>query len=221
MWKIYTRREGSLYLALETAIYQESLEELQVYLPLCLDHKGGFLASPFSMFHAASEEQAEFTCIGQIEVVCPEDMPTVLMFGYDAWHEGRDEKAFIEDYDSCPNHLRGRRYGLRLSSGELVAGLNTIRFTKDLSGIASVATCKGHRKKGYSRMLLTAVSLLLKEYEGMERFMLFSEPDPSMYEKQGYKILAANHQHFAPSVAMLRANSPLRKEEARFLKTYF
>jgi GNAT superfamily N-acetyltransferase len=221
MWDLYRHRKGQLYLGLQQVIHSESEEHLQAYR--CLYENGDRLhwVRPKTMFFDADSSGPRFQHLGRIEITAPEDIQETLLFGYDAWGDGQDHASFFAGYEKCPNHLRGRRYTLRLPCGALVAGLNTLRFARDLAGIASVATTPEQRGKGYSRLLLTAVSALLTDLEGIQRFLLFSEPDPSMYQRQGYEILPDEYQHFRPSIAMLRASSPLRPEEARFLQTYF
>lgn len=221
MWDLYRHRKGQFYLGLTQVIHSESGEHLQAYR--CLYENGDRLhwVRPKAMFFDEDSAGPRFQHLGQVEVTAPEDIEETLLFGYDAWGNGKDQTSFLAGYEKCPNHLCGRRYALRLSSGTLVAGLNTLRFTRDLAGIASVATAPEQRGKGYSRLLLTAVSALLTDLEGIQRFLLFSEPDPAMYERQGYNVLPEEHQHFLPSVAMLRASSPLRPEETRFLRSYF
>jgi GNAT superfamily N-acetyltransferase len=221
MWDLYRHRKGALYLGYQEVRHSESGAHLQSYR--CLYENGDKLhwVRPMTMFFDEDASGPRFQHLGRIEITAPEDIQETLLFGYDAWGEGRDHESFFAGYAQCPNHIRGRRYALRLPDGALVAGINTLRFARDLSGIASVATAPEHRGKGYSRLILTAVSALLTDLEGVQRFLLFSEPDPSMYERQGYQVLPDEHQHFRPSVAMLRARTALRPQEACFLQTYF
>ena len=44
---------------------------------------------------------------------------------------------------------------------------------------------------------------------------------PAIYEACGFRVLSAEHQHFAPSVAMATEGEPLNESEAALMKRYF
>jgi hypothetical protein len=102
-----------------------------------------------------------------------------------------------------------------------VAGLNTLRFSASVLGLASVATDPAQRGKGYSALLVRGVMELHRFLHGDLRFLLFSEVPPSVYERHGFCVLPAEHQRFLPSVAMATGEAPLSVEEAELLKAYF
>ena len=221
MWNLYRHRKGGIYLSHGESLHSESLEKLVVYRSLYDNPKSKNWVRPSSIFFENLGNDPRFDFLGSIEKLAPEDTNEVLMFAYDAWGENKTPEDFIKSYDQSKNHLRGSRYVLRNKNKKLVAGLNILRFARDLAGIASVATDPDHRKKGYCHLLLKGVLALLEDNDGITRLLLFSEPDPKFYEAVGFKVLSDDHQKFLPSVAMLRGKEDLRESEKKFLTTYF
>jgi len=211
------------YLGLDRALHSETREPHVVYRCLYENDLAKTWVRPSNMFDGLNDAGAlRFEPIGRVRIVEPEDEATVLAFGYDAWGAGRSLRDFVASYQRDRNHLRGTRYLLESLSGERVANLNVLRFARGLMGIASVATAVSHRGKGHARLLLKAVMELKRLESGDKiRFMLFSEVSPRIYEDCGFRLLADEHQHFRPSLAMATGSEPLGGDEAKILKTYF
>jgi GNAT superfamily N-acetyltransferase len=221
-WTVYRHYKGNHYLRLGEAAHSEELSPHVVYRCLYDNPEARTWVRPQTMFEEALDDgRLRFTAMARVRPVQPEDHPTVLAFGYDAWGDGKTLEEFIKSYEHSQNHLRGTRYLLELLEGVPVAGLNTLRFRRGLMGLASVATDPAHRRKGYSALLVRAVMELQRFLHGDLRFILFSEVPPAVYERHGFRVLPAEHQRFLPSVAMATGDTPLSAAEAEFLKVYF
>jgi hypothetical protein len=73
-------------------------------------------------------------------------------------------------------------------------------------------------------MLVRSVLELYRAHAGDDeapRFFLYSEVAPAIYEACGFRVLGAEHQHFAPSVAMATEGDTLSESEAEVMKRYF
>jgi predicted GNAT family acetyltransferase len=174
------------------------------------------------MFEGTIEDgRQRFTPVGRLRLVQPEDLRTVLAFGYDAWKHGKTFDQYCADKDSDPNHVRGTRYLLEDVSGQPVSALNVLRFRESLIGLASVATSPEQRGKGYASLLVRAVMELHRFAQPDTRFLLFSEVKPTIYERHGFRVLPVEHQRFSKSLAMATGEAPLSATEAEFLKAYF
>ena len=221
MWKIYRHYKGALYLGYFRAVHSATEEAFQVYRCLYQNKSGVHWVRPEAMFASRDAAGPRFEELGTVEVAAPEDMAEVLMLGYDAWGEDQDEKSFVQSYERSQHHLRGRRYILRLASGTIVSGLNTLTFSRKLGGIASVATAPQQRGKGYASLLLKATFAILEDQQQLTRLLLFSEIDPQYYARLGFNILPTALQNFKPSLAMLRGDTSLAEDEHSFIEQYF
>ena len=222
MWTIYRHTRGMLYLKLGTALHSESCEPMEVYRTLYDNDMAPLWARPQVMFHEeVAPGQKRFTEVGRIRVAFPEDMSECLAFGYDTWNEGVPFARYVSEYVTSRNHLRGTRYLFELENGDTVATLNTLRFARDLVGIASVAVAPTHRKMGYASTLTRGVMELVRCEAPNTRFMLFSEVKPTMYERLGFKRLPDNMQFHIPSIAMATGDEPISDRDLLFLQEYF
>jgi GNAT superfamily N-acetyltransferase len=223
MWTLYEHTKGGLYLGLGPARHSETEEELERYLCLQPSSLGAAWVRPRAMFHERVGERARFEPVARVRVAMPEDEPTLLAFGFDAWGEGRTLEAFVASYASSQHHLRGTRYLVESLEREPLADLNTLRFRRGFVGIASVATAPAHRKKGHATRLLRAVLALFRDAEPNTRFGLFSEVDPRVYQAVGFERLPDDLQRFLPSIAMATglADRPLDDAESTLFTHYF
>ncbi len=221
-WTLYRHHKGNRYLRLGVAAHSEDLSPQVVYRCLYDNPEARTWVRPQGMFEGLLEDgRRRFTAIGQLRLVGPADLRTVLGFGFDAWHEGRSFDEYCASKDTDRNHLRGTRYLLEDAEGRAVAAMNVIRFSPAVIGFASVATDPAHRGQGHSTLLVRAVMELHRFLHGDVRFLLFSEVPPSVYERHGFRLLPPEHQRFLPSVAMATGDAPLSAEEAEPLKAYF
>ena len=221
-WTIYRHYKGNRYLRLGVAAHSEDLSPQVVYRCLYDNPEARTWVRPQPMFEGTIEDgRQRFTPVGRLRFVQPEDMQTVLAFGYDAWKHGKTFDQYCADKDQDPNHVRGTRYLLEDAAGQPVSALNVLRFRESLIGLASVATSPDQRGKGYASLLLRAVMELHRFAQLDTRFLLFSEVKPAIYERHGFRVLPAEHQRFPKSLAMATGDAPLSATEAEFLKPYF
>jgi GNAT superfamily N-acetyltransferase len=204
------------------AAHSEDLSPQVVYRCLYDNPEARTWVRPQPMFEGTIEDgRQRFTPVGRLRLVQPEDVRTVLAFGFDAWKHGKTFDQYCADKDTDPNHLRGTRYLLEDVSGQPVSALNVLRFRAGLLGLASVATSPEQRGKGHASLLLRAVMELHRFAQPDTRFLLFSEVKPTIYERHGFRVLPAECQRFPRSLAMATGDTPLSASEAEFLKAYF
>jgi len=223
MWTLYKHTKGMLYLKLATALHSESCEPMEIYRTLYDNDLAPVWGRPQGMFHEEiAPGQNRFTEVGRVRVMMPEDEPTYLAFGHDAWGEGMSVERFVATYAQHDrNHLRGTRFLLDSASGEPLASLNTIRFARGLVGIASLSVKPTERGQGYGSTLVRAVMELFRSEDAKIRFMLYSEVNPTMYERLGFNRVADEMQFHLPSVAMITGTEPVTEREVGFLREYF
>lgn len=222
---VHRHWKGPLYLSLGTATSAD--EERVDVLYRCLYDTPE--PRTWSRPRASFEEllpggTRRFTPILRVRRLRPHEERTVLAFGFDAWGGQLSIDDFFASYARSPDHLRGQRYVLESLEGELYANLNVLRFGERAIGIASVATDPRHRGRGYARVLVRSVLELYRAHAGDDeapRFFLYSEVAPAIYEACGFRVLGAEHQHFAPSVAMATGDEALSASEAELMKRYF
>lgn len=221
-WSLTRHYKGNHYLRLGVAAHSEDLSPMVVYRSLYDNTVARTWVRPQAMFEGALEDgRPRFTPVGRLRLVQPADLRTVLDFGYDAWKHGKTFDEYCAAKDADPNHVRGTRYLLEDLTGQPVSALNLLRFGESLSGLASVATATAQRGKGYASLLVRAVMELQRFAQPDVRFLLFSEVKPAIYERQGFRVLPPEHQHFLPSVAMATGDASLSAGEAESLKAYF
>jgi GNAT superfamily N-acetyltransferase len=221
-WTLYRHYKGNHYLRLGVAAHSEDLSPQVVYRCLYDNPAARTWVRPQPMFEGAIEDgRQRFTPVGRLRLVQPEEMRTVLAFGYDAWNNGNSVDDFCASYERDRNHLRGTRYLMEDASGQPVSALNVLRFRASLIGLASVATSPEQRGKGHASLLLRAVMELHRFAQLDTRFLLFSEVRPSIYERHGFRVLPSEYQRFPKSRAMATGDMPLSENEAEFLKSYF
>ena len=221
-WTLYRHYKGNHYLQLGVAAHSEDLSPQVVYRCLYDNPEARTWVRPQPMFEGAIEDgRQRFTPVGRLRLVQPEDLRTVLAFGFDAWKQDKTFDEYCTGKDRDPNHLRGTRYLLENVDGQSVSALNVLRFRESLIGLASVATSPEQRGKGYASLLVRAVMELHRFAQPDTRFLLFSEVKPAIYERHGFRVLPAEHQRFPKSLAMATGNTPLSATEAEFLTGYF
>jgi len=222
MYTIFRHYKGKHYLHLGTALHADSLEPVEVYRCLYDNDAGPMWIRPQAAFHGALDNgQTRFVPIARVRKGAPEDDAELLPFGYDAWNKGRDLDTFLRDYDKSPNFQRGTRYLIESLDGTKWAKLNLLRFQRNVTGVASVATKPEHRRAGHASLLLHAVLEIVKLEEPDTRFLLFSEVRPAIYERIGFRVLPDELQRFLPSLAMATGSTPLKENERRWIEEYF
>ena len=222
MWTVVRHFKGAEYLQLGEARNSEDLSTSILYLSLYKNSLSSLWTRPKDMFLSMMENGSpRFEPVYMIRKAAPDDISELLSFGYDAWGNGKSMPSFLESYNLDQNHLRGQRYLIETLSGEILANLNTLILSKNVIGIASVATKPSMRKKGHAALLIKAVMELLRLENSSYTFMLFSEISPTYYEKLGFTSLPSGNQKFLPSVAMSNGSRDLQSNELALMEHYF
>jgi predicted N-acetyltransferase YhbS len=151
----------------------------------------------------------------------PEDEEELLLLGHDTWGKGISKETFVAQAIRERDHQRGVRFLLEEGNGDKVSKLSVIRFFRGCVGLCSIATRPDKRRLGYGTVLVRAVMELLRFEDPETRFLLFSEVDPDMYERQGFRVLPEPLQRFRPSLAMATGEAALTEVEAACLQEYF
>jgi GNAT superfamily N-acetyltransferase len=195
---------------------------MEVYRTLYDNEMAPVWARPHEMFHEeVAPGQKRFTPVGVLRVAAPEDAARCLACGYDTWGEGVPFDQYVADYIESKNHLRGTRYLLEDIDGGVVATLNTLRFAQGLIGIAAVAVDPAKRGQGYGSLLVRGVMELFRCEDSRVRFALFSEIDPAMYERLGFKRAPDEFQFHLPSVAMISGEALCAPGDGEIFREYF
>jgi GNAT superfamily N-acetyltransferase len=222
MFPLYRHYKGKHYLRIATVTHSETLEPHVFYRSLYDNPVSGSWVRPEAMFlENMPDGTPRFDPIGGIRIATPEDERELLLFGHDTWGRELSAEAFVTQAMRERNHMRGIRYLLEAPNGERMSKLSVIRFFRGCAGFCSIATRPDKRGLGYGTVLVRAVMELLRLEEPEMRFLLFSEVDPVVYERQGFRALPESEQRFRPSVAMVTGKAPLTEREAACLKEYF
>lgn len=222
MFPLYRHYKGNFYLRLATVTHSETLEPHVVYRSLYDNPVSRSWVRPEAMFlENMPDGTPRFTPIGGIRVATPQDEEELLLFGHDTWGKDHSQSEFLEDAVVGRNHRRGTRYLLQDVDGYPVSKLGVLRFSPTVAGLYSIATRPDMRRRGHGSLLVRAVMELLRVEESEMRFLLFSELDPGMYERQGFRVLPESLQRFRPSLAMATGDTALTEIEVSFLQEYF
>lgn len=222
MWTIYRHTRGLLYLKVGTALHSESCEPMEVYRTLYDNDMASMWVRPQEMFHEeVSPGTRRFSEVGVLRIAAPQDLTEILSFGFDAWGNNQTLQEFCASYEQDANHQRGQRYLLELPSGTIVGNVNTIRFSKDVVGLASFSVAPDKRRNGYGTILMRAVMEVLRIENPNVRFLAYSEVKPTFFERLGFQRLPASQQLYASAVAVSTGLQPLSEQELLFFKKYF
>lgn len=223
MWTIYQHHKGMHYLHLGKCVHSESNESYESYLALYDNPRGQLWVRPSGMFHdnGGPRGSKRFVAIARVRKLSFEDAHTVLPFGYDAWGQGKTLSEFVSSYATNANHLRGQRYVLENTEGEILSTLNTLRFREHLTGFAWLATHPDKRKAGHATLLMHAVIALLQNETPEMNFVLHSEIGIRYYERFGFEKAPVEHQHFEKSIAMYLGDQPLRDGDEKLFSEFF
>lgn len=222
MFPLYRHYKGNKYLHITTVTHSETHEAHVVYRSLYDNPVSRSWARPEGMFREHMPDGTpRFTPIGGVRVAMAQDEEELLLFGYDTWGKGLSREGFLANSRASRNHQRGVRYVLQDLNGRALSKVGVLRFARQAVGLYSIATRPDMRRRGHASLLVRAVMELLRLEEPETRFLLFSEVDPAMYERQGFQVLPESLQRFRPSLAMATGEAALSESEASFLQEYF
>ncbi|QDR79935.1 GNAT family N-acetyltransferase [Sporomusa termitida] len=133
------------------------------------------------------------------------EIPFLFQEGYKEWSKSRTFEQYC--IDNSKDDAIGTRYvieesGQILSSAVLMR-LNSIKG-KDVYGLGSILTSKNHRGKGYGSELVKKCINLIPNNNII--IFLYSDINPSYYEKLGFQILPKELQKYENSVCMAYCN---------------
>lgn len=130
-----------------------------------------------------------------------EEIPFLFQEGYQEWSKNRTFEQYC--LDNSKDDAIGTRYVIE-KNGEIVSSLVLIRLKNingmEVYGLGSILTSKKHRGKGYSIELIKKCINLIHSYNTI--IFLYSDINPSFYEKLGFRILSDKLQKYQSSVCM-------------------
>ena len=139
------------------------------------------------------------------------DMPTVHRIAHDTWGDGMPVDEYIALCLVSPKYAKGRWFVLE-EDGEIKSALicyqGAFSLPDNSLGIGSVQTNPQHRKKGFASTLINQVIHRYSEDNAIDAVFLYSDVDPTIYEKLGFVRLSPSFQKYDTSTAMIR---PLQK----------
>lgn len=152
------------------------------------------------------------------------EIPFLFQEGYKEWSKSRTFEQYC--IDNSKDDESGTRYVIEVN-GQIVSSTVLLRLKSinrnDTYGLGSILTSKDYRGKGYGIELIKKCIDLVSN-DGTIIF-LFSDINPSYYEKFGFRILPKNLQKCQKSVCMAYCNelvwSDLLKADVDKLPDYF
>jgi ribosomal protein S18 acetylase RimI-like enzyme len=112
----------------------------------------------------------------------PTEFDQIYRMGSDVWCEG-SEDAYLASCRDSTKYAHGIWYVLESYDGELLSSLIVYDFEEGRYGIGSIATPTSFRKQGHASQLLAEVVRLIEEESPGATLFLYSDIDPSFYEK--------------------------------------
>ncbi len=142
----------------------------------------------------------------QIREPNPSELDDVYRMGFDVWGDGQSIGDYLKGCRASPKYKKGAWFVLVDQEGTLYSSLIAYSLSQNTTGIGSIATPPPLRKRGHASLLIAGV-LERFEKEGFKKTFLFSDIDPSFYEKLGFSALPEHLQKHSGSVCMIRGES--------------
>jgi len=131
-----------------------------------------------------------------------EEISLLFKQGYQEWSKNRTFEQYC--IDNSKEDALGTRYVME-KNGEIVSSTIVIRLEKinerEVYGIGSVLTPQNHRGNSYAAELLRNCLNLV--YEDNNIIFLYSDINPSFYEKMNFRILPTPLQKYEKSICMV------------------
>lgn len=132
------------------------------------------------------------------------ELDVVYKMGIDIWGKNfQTEEDYLNDCRNNKKFKEATWYVLtvdeKLASSLIVYNLGSHQY-----GFGSIATEISMRKKGYAGVL---INLVIQEYEQNDHqadFYLYSDIDPTFYQKFGFISLSPNAQRYKTTTCMIR-----------------
>lgn len=130
-----------------------------------------------------------------------EEIPSLFEEGYQEWSKNRTFAQYC--LDNSKDDIIGTRYVIE-ENGRIVSSAVLLRLKsrlgKDVYGLGSILTSRRHRGKGYGIELIKKCMNLIPPENSI--LFLYSDINPSYYEKFGFQSLPDELQKYAKSVCM-------------------
>lgn len=140
-----------------------------------------------------------------------EEIPYLFQEGYKEWSKNRTFKQYC--IDNNKDDEIGTRYVIE-EDGQVVSSTVLLRLKSingsPVYGLGSILTSKDHRGKGYGIALIKKCIDLASNDNSI--IFLFSDINPSYYEKFGFRILPKGLQKCKKSICMAYCNDSVWNE---------
>lgn len=143
----------------------------------------------------------------------PSDFDVIFEMGFDAWAEKGDSiDAHIERCRASKKYSLGQWFVKDVAGSPkaaLICYENQFDLPKGWIGIGTVATLPAFRNQ---RLASTLIQEVMKHFEEKQKrgFILFSEVNPSLYERLGFQALPSELQQYPHSPCMIRPSSEIK-----------
>jgi predicted N-acetyltransferase YhbS len=145
-----------------------------------------------------------------VRLATPTDLEQIYMMGFDVWAEG-SKKEYLKDCRNSPKYQKGTWYVLTDDSqpeSQVLSSLIIYDLPEGHLGLASLATAKAFRKRGYASHLMSQVLVQLEKQRPAKAIFLYSEIQPEFYEKFNFAKLPKPAQRYKSKTCMVRCQSP-------------
>ena len=159
----------------------------------------------------------------QLRAAQPRDMETVFMMGFDVWRDGLSREEYLAACQISPKFEKGKWWVLETAEGKIMSSLITYSLAKGVVGLGSIATDYEFRKQGFASELIRQVITYLEGSKAVQAFFLFSDIDPTFYEKLGFGVVGRRVPGHPHTVCMVRPDNirHLYGEDGYSLPSYF
>lgn len=140
------------------------------------------------------------------------EYPKVYQAGYKEWPKGRTFEQYVKDNQK--EEAYGTRYGYVNSENKLIASLIVLSLTVKTAngevlpifGLGSIVVDEQYQGNGYGKAMITECLRLIETDNNHAVFMLYSEINPSYYNKFGFHPLPKKLQKYEAGCCMVRCN---------------
>ncbi|MFX3617128.1 MAG: GNAT family N-acetyltransferase [Sporolactobacillus sp.] len=126
------------------------------------------------------------------------DLNAIYTMGYDVWGEGLNPTDYIELCRRSTKYPKGNWYLLE-EKGNPLSSLIIYHLSVHLMGIGSVATSQDFRNQGNASILLKKI---IKLYLTETTFCLYSDINPQLYARLGFKAVPECDQPYSDTILM-------------------
>ena len=149
-----------------------------------------------------------------------DELDQIYSMGFDVWSDGGSYQSYLEKCRASPKYQKGEWF-VSEKDGALCASLLLHSFGAGAYGIGSIATYLHERKKGHASSLIAGVVDYLRDSRRAQVVYLYSDIEPSFYQKFGFEQLPSKLQNYLPSLGMVCVLSASEKPGEREPPPYF